>query len=260
MRSVPFRFTVTSLLVLFAPLGEITELQAQDLPPMTPAIDREGGQGHVVTASNAAQEAPVRAQVEVLLGKRTYGDGFMTLTNVSDDPILAVRGVWEFGVRDGGFVPRGWNFGGASFIPKGGWKPGEEVTVPILAPPGFIVGEPHELHHVAVRITGVVFIDGSRWGEEGDLVYSRLEREIAEMRVIAERLREGCQRLPAQMIADQLSATQTTGGSGLYGLFPGMRYRILFRKMLLDEQGMLRSDAVDVLNRVIAALKDPFAR
>lgn len=260
MRSVPLRFMVTSLLVLFALWGASIELKAQDLPPMTPAIDREGGRGHIVTASNAAQEAPVKARVEVRLGRRTYGDGFMTLTNVSDAPILAVRGVWEFGVRDGGFVPRGWNFGGASFIPKGGWKPGEDVTVPILAPPGFVVSEPHELQHVAVRITGVVFIDGSRWGEEGDLVYSRLEREIAEMRVVAERLREGCQRLPAQMIADQLSTTQAVSGSGLYGLFPSMRYRILFRKMLLDEQGMLRSDAVDVLNHVIAALKDPFTR
>lgn len=227
------------------------------LPPIIPAIKRVAGNGHEIheiKVSNVEQGAPVKASATLRLSQRAYGDGFLTLKNVSGRPILMLGGVWEISTSEGGVIRDGWTFGAAIHLLNGGLRPGEEVKLPVAGPPNFIVDPPHRITEFSVKVTGVVFQDRTYWGEDGYLVYRKMEQDRKNMLIVAERLRQSCQTSPQEVIK-QLNDPQSTRALGAKALFPDLGYRIMFRETLVDENNSLRSDVIQRLDRIIAALK-----
>ncbi len=249
-----FALSVGTLEVMAMSLWVSPQEPPPPLPPIIPAIKRVPGNGRQITVSNAEQGAPVEASATLRLSQRTYGDGFLTLKNVSGRSILALRGVWEISTSEGGVIKDGWTFGAAIHLVNGGLRPGEEAKLPVAGPPNFTVDPPHKITKLSVKVTGVVFQDRTYWGEDGYLVYQKIEQDRKNMLIVAERLRQSCQTSP-QAVVKQLNDPQSTRTLGTKALFPSMRYRIMFRDTLLDENNSLRSDVIQRLDRVIAALK-----
>lgn len=226
------------------------DVAAQNLPPIIPAINRESGVTRQIKVSNANQNSPIEASAQLRLGQRSYGDGLLKLKNSSDKPILAFTGEWRIHISEGSYLTEGWDYGGGASIIKGGLKLGEDITLPVAGPTNFVVGEPHRIANLSIRITGVVFQDFSRWGQESGRVYHKLERDVGEMRMVAERVRMAYEKSSPQEIAAQLMAENSSW------LIPDNKYRILFRYHLLNENKSLRPDTMQRLENILAKLNE----
>ncbi|MGE0884066.1 MAG: hypothetical protein AB7P14_11015 [Blastocatellales bacterium] len=223
---------------------------AQNLPPIKPAIEREPGESKLVKVSNFKQSAPILATAKVHLGRQTYGDGLLRLKNVADKPVLAFKGIWKIYISDGSTLTNGWSYGGATSLVRGGMNPGDDVTLPVSGPSSLTVNGRHRITGISISITGVVFNDFTRWGEEAGEVYHKLDRDVEEMKYVVERLLAECQKSSLQDFGDKLALD--SGNS----LLPDMKYRMLFQNYLLDEAKTLRFDAVQKLETLLSTLKE----
>ncbi len=222
---------------------------SQKLPPIKSAIDRESGETREIKVSNSGQNAPIKATAQLRLGQQAYGDGLLQLKNVSAKPVLAFKGAWKIHISDGSILTDGWHYGGASSVVKGGLILGEHVTLPVTGPPNLTVKPPHRIVKISIWITGVVFNDLTRWGDDAGEVYHRLERDVEEMRQVAERLLAACQKSSPQEFGAQLAIER--GNS----LLPDMKYRMLFQHYLLDDAKLMRHDAMQRLETLLPKLK-----
>ncbi len=254
MKLTQLFFASVSFLLLLVLSEGTFNAKAQDLPPIVPAINRELDRAGQITVSNAEQAAPVAAVAVLRLSQRAYGAGFLTLKNVSDKSILTLRGVWEISTSEGGTLRHGWNFGGATAQLTGGIKPGQEVKLPVAGPPNYAIDSPHKITKLSVLITGVVFKDRTYWGEDGYQIYMNYTRDVKNMLLVAEKVRERFEKLPPQVLVDQLTDPQSIRSGRSSELFPDMMYRLVFPSLLLDEHNSLRPDAMQRLDKMIISL------
>jgi len=219
---------------------------AQDLPPIKEAVESERSVS--VGVSNSKQGAPILATARLQMSQRAYGNGKLVFKNISQKSVVAFRGVWEINLDNNEVVRNGWNYGGASSVAKGGVVPGEGASFPVAGPPTFSADESAKINRIGLKITGVVYRDGTYWGEEGSAVLSRLKTDIKNHLIVAEKVRAACLKTSVQEFAVQLNNTKATE------LIPDTTYRMLMQHMFYKD-GALRPDVLQILDNYIEALK-----
>ena len=108
----------------------------------------------------------------------------LILKNVGSKPIIAVEGTFTYTSRGGTVANPRWgqSFAGAFFPNRKLFNPSEEITLPPIVPP-HDAAEKIEYGNVSVR--GVLFADGSSWGEKDGRLHSnaldRLQKMISHL-------------------------------------------------------------------------------
>jgi hypothetical protein len=217
-----------------------------------PAIDEEGGGRQVQIQSENQPDAPVRlVHGTTFIGERAYGNGFMEFRNVSKKTVYRVRGQLIFQTTESP-ASTDWNLGRS--VLRGGWKPGQSITVPNAAPFTPIVEEPGgQLRSVSVRMTGAVFADGTVWGEAGESVLESFKAETASWYALVLSLLDACSKWPPSVVEQLLMDGKLNSGIVPQGF--SVAY---LRKVLLDEKNHLRPDAMDRLKEMRSRLENPF--
>jgi hypothetical protein len=248
------------LLIRGTPTLDIPGVEAKTRPQdrpviqrrIIPAIDQEGGGRQVQIQSMNQPDAPVRlVQGTMFIGERAYGNGFMEFKNVSKRTLYYVRGEWVFQTTKSP-VSTDWNL--SRNVVRGGWKPGQTITVPIGAPyTSMAKGPDVKLRSVSVRMTGAVFADGTVWGEAGGPVLESVKAENASWYALVLSVLDACSKFPPHVVEQLL-----IGGKLNSGILPQGFSSVILRKALLDENNHLRSDAMDILRDLKSTLENPF--
>lgn len=228
--------------------------QETQLPPISRAIDRETGPTRTVEVTNETQNAPVLIGGSLTLGTRSYGQGYITLKNTSDRPIVAFRGAWEVLRDNKTSVRHHWDVGGPTLVFNGGMQPGDVISFPIPGPATEDADHGQQLVDVSPLITGVVFFDKSTWGLEGESLRGKLIRDQKVFVSIAEQLRQASYQLSPREFASRAMARDFTAPNSS-AFFPDIHTQMMFNNIILDDDQTLRRDAAERLDRVIERLK-----
>lgn len=222
---------------------------AQTLPPLKQALEQEGNRAVYTRVTNAKQGGPIFVSARLQVSQRAYGSGLLYLKNVSPKAVVALRGVWEINLGNGEVRRNGWYFGGPGLYAKGGLAAGADATLPVSGPPNYTADDSTHIERVSLRITGVVYRDGSHWGEEAENVLSKLQTDKKNMLTAAEKIRAACLNSSTQIVIDQLNSGKPTE------LIPDTPYRLFFRNVFFDKSGAARPEAMQLLDNLIANLR-----
>lgn len=231
-------------------------VQAQDapLPPIRPAIERDTGATRMVVLSNDAQHAPVAISGSLTVGVHSYGQGYLTLKNVSAQPIVAFRGAWEVRRTQAEPARHHWDVGGPTLVFNGGLQPGEEISFPIPGPPSNAVENNQRVTDVVPLITGVVFYDKTIWGADGDELARKLTRDQKIFVSVAEQLRDASHKLAPREFSDRVLQRDFAAPNST-AFFPDIHTQMMLSHVVLDDKQLVRTDAAERLDRIIDRLK-----
>ncbi|MCI0560532.1 MAG: hypothetical protein MN733_18755 [Nitrososphaera sp.] len=237
---------ITIALFLNVVLLASTAVTAQERPQRNQAGERMGP----ARISNSWQGGPIEATALISIGNQSYSAGTLTITNVSDKPVVAIKGAWQISTSEGGTVRHAWDFGGplSLFSADKGMIKRRSFNLPFNAPPNLVVDSSHRITNASIVILGVVFSDRTWWGDEGYDVYRNLLTEIQTVLSGVRKIREECANSTSDTMSRKISDLESVA------YFPRKLYRIPMKNYLIDLQGNLRADAIQRLDKMIASL------
>lgn len=231
-------------------------LAQQSERPLVPPSLRDEPRTPTSILFAADPDCPVSASGMVALGQTTSGEGSLVLKNVSGKPIAAISGTFSYDTTRGP-VSYPWHesflgsIAGSLTGPRRYFAPGEESSVP-LVPLNITTGN-DRIKDATVSVTGVLYADGTVWGEKGEAVRKRfLDQAAASRYDLDYKILAAYNRLTPQEFEQEIKSGPIRIGQ--------VWLNQLLQKGLLDEKGRLRPDALDRLRKMIANLENPFEK
>lgn len=214
-------------------------------PPPAPALRDESR-----TAAKIGEGATcgIRVGGAVELGKTTSGAGQLVFTNEGPKPVAAIAGlmIYETSAGPSSYPWTNYYLGGIARA-RAFFPPGKRTSVPptamnVTRPDGSIRG-------VRAAVTGVVYADGTTCGDNGESLRKRYLWKAGTARLDLEKVLLAFQKLPAAEFEKLVRAGILKQGE--------MWLNLVLRQELLDENGRLKADAQQRLDKLAANLENP---
>jgi hypothetical protein len=185
---------------------------------------------------------------KVELGRTTSGPGQLVFSNESPKAVAAIAGemIYETG-RGSTSYPWTNSFLGGIARARAFFPPGKSSSVPptttnVTTPTDFVKG-------VRAQVTGVVYADGTTCGARGEFLRKYLIWQAGAARLDLEKVTLAFQKLPASEFEKLVKAGILKQGE--------MWLNLVMQKELLDENGRLRPDVQQRLEKLAANLEKP---
>lgn len=228
--------------------GYVSAQQAKPGPVPPPLRDEPRVKVEIISASGAG--SPIHASGYVMLGKTTSGEGLLTLKNVSTKPVVSIRGFISYQTSAGSKTfPWSMNFLGPIFSSKRYLDVGAQSSVPPFQIN--VVPSNERVYGVEAGVTGVLFSDGTTWGQAGETLKRRFLDKVAVHRFDLEQ-----KVLPVfENFSHEVCEREIK--NGIIG--SGNQWLNHFlQKVLLDTNGRLIPDAREKLKQILANMQNPF--
>ncbi len=226
------------------PLLSLCVTFAAQLPPPPAVRDEPRSPAQI----GGATACGVRVGGKVELGRTTSGAGQLVFSNESPKPVAAIAGemIYETGSGSTSYPWTHSYLGGIAraraFLP-----PGKSSSVPptatnVTTPTDFVKA-------VRAQVTGVVFADGTTCGARGESLRKYLIWRAGAARLDLEKVTLAFQKLPASEFEKLVKAGILKQGE--------MWLNLVLQHELLDENGRLRADVQQRLEKLAANLEKP---
>lgn len=198
-----------------------------------------------------AKDCQVEVTGTIAIGPSTSGPGTLLFRNLGAKPVAALSGTLEYVTRQKRIHSVRWkqNFVSISSPQAAYIAPGEEASIPTAA--GNITSPNDPIVAVSVTIAGVLYGDGSTCGEEGQLIRNNFLSSIARFREDLELVLRAAELEPREEFEKALKA-------GVINLPGRAALNARLRSLLLDANGRLKADFLDLLRSCIRNLDHPF--
>ncbi len=207
-----------------------------------------------LTVRNTRRE-PVRLTATIEVSDTAFGNGFLTINQISSKGIAALKGEFFITTNNGDIIRDGWSFSYGGKV----YARGEEWKVPVGGPINPIVYSPHRIANIGIRVTGVVFDDKSYWGDEGLVVSQKASVTAKNLGMMAAKIKAECLQMTIQEVTSELSRivpnpiVHSEWKNGRFDLDPVSYIR--FSRLLLDQNKNLKGDYMQKLDSLIESCK-----
>lgn len=219
-------------------------------PPLPPPL-REERRTPTEILFVSDPDCPVTVSGTIALGQTTSGTGSLVVKNIGTKSIAAINGRLIYdSTGEPISYPWGQNFLVSLAVARRYFPPGGQISVP-LVPLNVTTGN-ERISRVLAKVTGVLFADGTIWGEAGETLRKKFLDEAAAARLKLRQVLLASEKMSAPALEKFISTDPIRDGSRWVNL--------ALRMGLLDDKGHLHPDARERIKRMIANLEDLFQK